>query len=164
MPRSRWAVIAAVATSSIVALLRFPEALDRVLLATLIVGGAIQAESDLRTRHVPRIVTYAMAAIVVAMGIIDGRIDSSLIVAIAAVAALFFAVHRWRRDAMGFGDVLLAPVLAMYVGWFDIGALPLWMICASLGAAVLAGVRRQRYVAFVPWMVASAIGTIIYVG
>jgi prepilin signal peptidase PulO-like enzyme (type II secretory pathway) len=133
-------------------------------MVALILGGAYQADSDARTRHVSRLVTYAMAGVVVVALLATRRLWSLVLVAAALVGGGFFLLHLRRKESLGFGDVLLAPVLALYVGWFHVVAVPAWLIGSSLGAAVTAAVRRHRYVAFVPWLTVSAVVTIVYVG
>jgi prepilin signal peptidase PulO-like enzyme (type II secretory pathway) len=164
MSRSRWAVVVGALVALVATWMRYPQSVDRVVLVALVLGGGMQAESDLRTRHVPRFVTYVMAAVIVSVSAVTDTVEVPAIIAAAAVAVGFFVVHRWRPHALGFGDVLLAPVVALYVGWFDVGAIPLWLLGASVIAAFGAVVRQRRYVAFVPSMVASALITILYFG
>lgn len=164
MPRSRWTVIVGALVALVATWMRYPQSLDRVVLAALILGGGMQAESDLRTLHVPRFVTYVMAAVIVSVIAVNNTVEVSAIIAAAAVAVGFFVVYRWRRHALGFGDVLLAPVVALYISWFDVAAIAPWLLGASVIAALGAVVRRRRSVAFVPAIVVSALITILYVG
>ena len=164
MPRSRWAVTVAASIALVLTWLQFADAADRLVVLVLILGGAYQADSDARTRHVSRTVTFAMATFVVLALLATSRLWSYVPVVAAVVFGGFFLIHLRRNKSLGFGDVLLAPVLSLYVGWFDVAAVPAWLIGASLAAAVTAVVRRHRHVAFVPWLTVSAVSTILYVG
>ena len=164
MSRSRWAVTVAASIALVLTWLRFTDIADRLVMVALIVGGAYQADSDARTRHVSRLVTYAMASVVVIALLATSRLWSLVLVVAALVGGGFFLLHLCRKESLGFGDVLLAPTLALYVGWFDVAAVPAWLIGSSLGAAVTAAVRRHRHVAFAPWLTVSAVVTIMYVG
>lgn len=127
----------------------------------IIVGGAVQVDSDLRTRCVARFPTYLMGLVGVVSALFAGRLLSSLMIAALAVGCTFWIIHRWRTDALGFGDVLLAPVIALYVGWFKVSNIPLWLLMASSGAALTALMSHRRLVAFVPWLVGIAVATIL---
>lgn len=81
--------------------------------------------------------------------------------------ALFFAVYFLivlvYPAGMGFGDVKLAGVLGMYLGWFGWGALAFgWFAAFLLGGAFAIGlllarrVTRKSGVPFGPWMIAGA--------
>jgi prepilin signal peptidase PulO-like enzyme (type II secretory pathway) len=164
MPRSRWAVTVAASVALVLTWLCFPDNADRLVMVALIVGGAYQADSDALTRHVSRLVTYAMASVVVVALLATSRLWSYVPAAAAFVFGGLLLVHLRRKESLGFGDVLLAPVLALYVGWFDVTAVPMWLIGACLTAAVTAVVRRNRHVAFVPWLTSSAVVTILCVG
>ena len=164
MPRSRWAVTVAASIALVLTWFRFADAADRLIMLVLTVGSAYQADSDARTRYVSRLVTYAMASVVVIALLASSRLWSLVPVAAALVGGAFLLIHLRRKESLGFGDVLLAPVLALYVGWFDVAVIPAWLIGASIGAAMTAAVRRQRHVAFVPWLTSSAVVTILCVG
>lgn len=164
MPRSRWAVFVAAVVSLALVSMRLTRTADQIVMLPLIVGGAYQSDGDLRTRHVSRFVTFVMGVVAVGAFVAGNRVSSFALVTALIVGAGFLVIHRRRRESLGFGDVLLAPVLALYVGWFDVGAVPLWLIGASVGAALAAAVQRNRNVAFAPWLVVSAVATILWVG
>ena len=164
MLRSRWAVTVAASIALVLTWFRFSDTADRLIMLVLTVGSAYQGDSDARTRHVSRLVTYAMASVVVIVLLATSRLWSVVPVSAAVVGSGFFLLHLYRKESLGFGDVLLAPVLALYVGWFDVTAVPMWLIGACLTAAVTAVVRRNRHVAFVPWLTSSAVVTILCVG
>jgi hypothetical protein len=132
MPRSRWAVTVAASIALVLTWLRFADATDRLIMLVLTVSSACQADSDARTRHVSRLVTYAMASVVVIALLATSRLWSVVPVSAAVVGSGFFLLHLYRKESLGFGDVLLAPVLALYVGWFDVAVIPAWLIGASI--------------------------------
>jgi prepilin signal peptidase PulO-like enzyme (type II secretory pathway) len=132
-------------------------AASRAVSAALIVGGGIQSWSDIETRTVRRVITCAMGVFVGAMYIHSGQLISIETTVAIAVGLVFWAIHHVRQMALGFGDVLLSPVLTLCVAWFDVQTVPVWLFLASLGAVATAAIHRQNHVAFVPWLVGSAI-------
>jgi prepilin signal peptidase PulO-like enzyme (type II secretory pathway) len=164
MTRSRWAVVVAAVVCLALVSMRLTRTIDQIVMLPLLVGGTYQADADLRTRHISRLVTYVMGLSVVVAFVADNRVWSSASATALAVGIAFLVIHRSRNESLGLGDVLLAPVLALYIGWFSVTAVPLWLIGASLGAALVAAVQRNRHVAFAPWLVVSAVATILWVG
>lgn len=131
------------------------------LYGVLIIGGTLQTESDIRTRLIPRMTTFVMGAFAIAVLAARGNAFLPVVLIAGTVGLALWLTHRLAPHSLGFGDVLLAPVIAMYVGWYEPTAVPLWLGGAALGAGVGAIGTRQRRVAFVPWMVISAVATII---
>jgi leader peptidase (prepilin peptidase) / N-methyltransferase len=86
----------------------------------------------------------------------------------AILFAFYLALALARPDGMGFGDVKLAGVLGLYLGWLGWGAL----VVGAFGAFVLGGVYslvllatgrvgRTSGIPFGPWMLAgAAVGTL----
>ena len=115
---------------------------DRIVLPTLVVSAAIVVAGSLREGR-PAEITYA-----------------------AAGAALYFGVllvfHLISPGGMGFGDVKLATVMGLYLGWLALGVgtafvLVLWalgtgaVVATVVGAVMLGsragtGARRSRSV------------------
>ncbi|MFF1529288.1 prepilin peptidase [Cellulomonas sp. NPDC058312] len=98
----------------------------------------------------------------------DGSLDTGAavraVIGAAALAAFFFVLFAVNPRGMGFGDVKLAGVLGLYLGWFGWGALAV----GAFGAFVLGGVfgigllvtrraGRKSGIPFGPWMIAGAI-------
>lgn len=166
MPRQkslivRWATVVVVIGLLIYTETRNISETSRAVSAMLIVGGGFQSWSDIETHTVPRVVTVTMGVFVGAMYIYAGQLISIETTVAIAVGLVFWTIHHLRRMALGFGDVLLAPVLALYVAWFDVQTVPVWLFLASLGAVASVAVNRQNHVAFVPWLVGSAIGVVM---
>jgi hypothetical protein len=160
-PFRRKAVTLVAVALLVIGVFRFSNIETRVLYSILVTLGVLQSDFDLRWRSIPRAVTYTMgiAASVVwlAVGVSPARPFTVSLVVLGG----FWIVHRWKPSGLGLGDVLLAPVLCMYVCWFDLRLVPLWLMTASLGAAVSAIIRKQRHLAFVPWMVGGAIAIVL---
>lgn len=136
---------------------------DRVVFVMFIIGGVFQAECDIRTRSIPRMTTYLMGCAALLALVLRNTLSLGVVLVALSVGFGMWIVHRVAERSLGFGDVLLAPVITLYVGWFDVSVVPIWLGLAALGAAIMALFSRQRYVAFVPWMVASGVVVILTV-
>jgi len=120
--------------------------------------------------------SIAASAVVVAAGSLrEGR--PSEIANAAAGAAIYFAIllafHLVSPGGMGFGDVKLAALMGLYLGWLALGVgtafvLVLWAlgagaIVATIVGAVLLGVQgrsRRTPIPFGPYL---AFGTLLVV-
>ncbi|MFF1634502.1 prepilin peptidase [Leifsonia sp. NPDC058248] len=98
-------------------------------------------------------------------GLFTGRLDALLgaLVGLVALFVLYLVLALARPGGMGFGDVKLAGVLGLYLGYLGWGPL----VVGAFGAFVLGGlfgiallvVRRARRgsgIPFGPWMLAGA--------
>lgn len=157
LPTRHLPVVVVSAGLLVVGMIRMDTFDGRIMYGSLVIGGTIQANSDLLTRHMPRIVTYLMACVALVTFLAGGQIVSTSLVMSLLVGFLFWIVHVWSKSSLGFGDVLLAPTLALYVGWVDPLAIPLWLFIGSLGAALTALLLRKKYLPFGPWLVGSAV-------
>lgn len=86
----------------------------------------------------------------------------------AAFFAVYFAIVLVYPAGMGFGDVKLAGVLGMYLGWFGWGALAFgWFAAFLLGGVFAIGLvltrraTRKSGVPFGPWMILGALVGVI---
>ncbi|CAL8977562.1 Type 4 prepilin-like proteins leader peptide-processing enzyme [Cellulomonas sp. T2.31MG-18] len=77
--------------------------------------------------------------------------------------AVYFVIVMVYPAGMGFGDVKLAGVLGLYLGWFGWGALALgWFAAFLLGGVFAIGLLvtgragRKSGVPFGPWMIGGA--------
>ena len=123
---------------------------------------------DLDVRRLPdRIVlpSYGIAGILLAPAVLTGSGWSPVLRALAAAAALYgFYWLLWRiPQAMGMGDVKLAPLLGLYLGWLGwdsvaVGAFAGFLLGGVVGAVLLATRRagRRSHVPFGPAMLAGA--------
>ncbi len=109
---------------------------------------------DWHTRLLPRVVvvpaTAAAAVAVTVVGLATGE-RSALVGALLGMVGLrsfFWLLWAVRSAGMGFGDVRLAALVGLVLGWEGVGVLLLgvWVGFASFGVpgAALAVVRRDR--------------------
>jgi len=124
---------------------------------------------DLDTRRLPNAIvlpSYVVGAVLLAAaGLVDFRPDQLIGAAIggAAMFAFYFALAFAYPGGMGFGDVKLAGVLGLYLGWTGWGALVVGAFAAFLLGGVfsilivsLRGAGRKTAIPFGPWMIAGA--------
>ncbi len=151
---------------------------DPVLPAFLVVFAALLAISavDLERFIVPNRILYPALFMAAPLLVVAAALDddwSSLWGAVlGGVLAwvLLFAIHMASPKGMGFGDVRLAGLIGMLLGWLSIGHVLLGLFLAFLTAAVvgvglmLTGVRgRKDRVPFGPFLALGAI-TAVFVG
>ena len=105
------------------------------------------------------------AVLFLAASILGGSWDALIRAGIgmAGLAALYFILMFIRPDAMGFGDIKLAGVLGLFLGWSGWGSL----LIGAFAAFVLGGVygiililahraKGKSGIPFGPWMLAGA--------
>ena len=81
----------------------------------------------------------------------------------------FFVIHMVSPKGMGFGDVRLAGVIGVYLGWLGYGHLAVGLFLAFLSASVvgialmIARVRGRRDpVPFAPFMALGAVAAVLW--
>lgn len=143
-----------------------------ILMAVLVA----QTWIDLRTKRLPREITYTgivlgAIALAVAAVVIDEpeRIWMMALGAVIALATMWL-IYAVSRGGMGDGDVRLAPLLGMYLGWLNPGiVLPGlffgFIAGALVGVAMMAVDRagRRTAVPFGPFLAVGAV-VAIFVG
>jgi leader peptidase (prepilin peptidase)/N-methyltransferase len=128
---------------------------------------------DWHTRLLPRILvvpaTLVAIALVVAVGLATGQREEMLraLAAMVVVRTFFWLLWWFLPDVgMGFGDVRLAALVGLVLGWVGWGAtaIGIWlgMVVFGVPGLVLAIVRRDRTVLkkafpFGPFMVVGAL-------
>ena len=164
-PKETYAAIAAlpglrarsaVASAVVGALLGAATGLDWPLLwlVPLVPVGVALSVIDWRTRLLPRVVvlpaTLVAVVLVVAVGLATGEREALVraLVGMVAVRSFFWLLWFLRSAGMGFGDVRLAAIVGLVLGWVGWGALAIgvwvgFMVFAVPGLA-LAVVRRDR--------------------
>lgn len=138
-----------------------------ILMAVLVA----QTWIDLHTQRLPREITYTglilgAIALSVAAIVLDEpeRIWMAGLGALIALAAMWLIYH-FSKGGMGDGDVRLAPLLGLYLGWLNPGiVLPGlffgFIAGAVVGVAMMAGDRAGRRTA-VPFGPFLALGTVV---
>ena len=138
-----------------------------ILMAVLVA----QTWIDLHTRRLPREITYTgivlgTITLSIAALILDepGRIWMAGLGAVVALAVMWL-IHHFSNGGMGDGDVRLAPLLGLYLGWLNPGiVLPGlffgFVAGAIVGAVLMAGDRAGRRTAL-PFGPFLAVGTVV---
>lgn len=124
---------------------------------------------DIRTHRLPnRIVlpAYPVALVLFAVACLLGAEWSALLRAALGMTVLFafyFVLRLITPSGMGGGDVKLAGVIGLYLGWLGwpavaIGAFAAFLLGGGYGLALLVLRRASRRTAipFGPWMLAGA--------
>lgn len=163
----RWPSIAAATGSGGAAVAA--ELLELAAFLYLAAITVVLAIIDLETRTLPnRIVLPAYpvsAVLLVASALLAGQPGVLLVAAVgcAGAFALYLALALGVPGGMGLGDVKLAGVLGLYLGWLGWGPLLVGIFAAfvlgSLWGIALVVVRRARRsggIPFGPWMLAGA--------
>lgn len=148
-----------------------PAATVLVLVAFLWLAAASIALTaiDLDVQRLPNVIVlpgYAVGtALLGAAALVDGRYDQLLTAAIggAALFAMYLIMVLVYPGGMGLGDVKLAGVLGIFLGWLGWDALAVGgfapFVLGGLFALVLIVLRRagrKTKMPFGPWMLAGA--------
>jgi leader peptidase (prepilin peptidase)/N-methyltransferase len=132
---------------------------------------------DLRTQRLPREITYTAIvlgypALAVAALVLDEpeRIWMAAlgaVIALALIGGIYLAsnAHYGKGAGFGFGDVILSPLLGLYLGWLNPGIVPVGLFFGFLIGAIVAiplllvgRGDRQTALPFGPFL---ALGTIV---
>lgn len=139
--------------------------------------GVLSAVVDIRTHRLPDAITlpsYVVGTVLVGAGALFAeRGGARFAWALAGMAALYLAYLALRvltlliernGQAIGFGDVKLAGILGLYLGWFGPGALVAGVLSGHLlggtyGLTAVAARRaaRKTPIPFGPFMIAGAL-------
>lgn len=155
----------------VVMVLRFGPTWEAAAFCVLSAGLLALSWIDLRTRRLPREITYTVAAVgaplLVVAALVDGRPGRIVTMLAGAAIALAFMglVYVASRGGMGDGDVRLSPLLGGYLGWLGLGYVPVglflgFLFGAVVGvAAMVAGTAgRKTALPFGPFL---AVGTVV---
>jgi leader peptidase (prepilin peptidase)/N-methyltransferase len=125
---------------------------------------------DLDVRRLPNAIvlpSYAIgAALLLAAALTGGNWDAAArgLLAMALLFALYFAIAFAFRGGMGFGDVKLAGVLGLYLGWLGwssvlVGAFAGFLLGGLVGVVLLATRRagRRSALPYGPFMLTGAL-------
>lgn len=138
-----------------------------ILMAVLVA----QTWIDLRTQRLPREITYTGLALgALALAIASVAIDEPQRISMAALGATIALAAMWlirtaSKGGMGDGDVRLAPLLGLYLGWLNPGIVPVGLFFgfiagAAVGVTMMAIDRagRRTPIPFGPFL---ALGTVV---
>lgn len=130
---------------------------------------------DIDVRRLPNAITlpsYGVAGILLLLpAVIDGRWSDYLTALLGAVAlfAFYFLLAFVYPAGMGFGDVKLAGVIGLYLGWLGwgpllVGAFLGFLLGAVFGVVLMAIGRggRKTKIPFGPYMLAGALIAVIW--
>jgi leader peptidase (prepilin peptidase)/N-methyltransferase len=124
---------------------------------------------DLELKRLPNAIvlpSYPIAGLLLAIAAVaegePGRIVRAVICA-AALYVFYFVLMAVYPSGMGFGDVKLAGVLGLYLGWFGwdcavVGAFLAFLLGGLVGVALMAVGRagRKSQIPFGPYMIVGA--------
>jgi leader peptidase (prepilin peptidase)/N-methyltransferase len=166
-------VVGGVFIAPVVSASSIPEAiastLTLVALLYLVTISVALAIIDLEKHRLPNSIVmpaYLVGALLFAgASVIGGHYEALLRAGIGMVslALLYFVLAFVSKGGMGMGDVKLAGVLGLYLGWSGWGSL----IVGAFAAFILGGIfgivlivagraRRKSGIPFGPWMLAGA--------
>jgi prepilin signal peptidase PulO-like enzyme (type II secretory pathway) len=161
------------ATTAIFVLFAWEFGAEAVLPAFWILGAVLVAQTaiDLRTQRLPREITYTgivLGAPALAIAaVVDDEPERIWMAALGAAIALVLMalIYFASRGGMGDGDVRLAPLLGMYMGWINPGIVAPGLFFgfiagAIVGVAMMVGDSADRKTA-VPFGPFLALGTVV---
>ena len=150
--------------------------LDPALPAYLYLGaiGVALALIDLDVKRLPNVIvlpSYVVGIVLLAIAAAIGRDWSDLLRALLGMAALYglyFGLALVYPAGMGFGDVKLAGVLGLYLGWLGWGEVVIGGFLGFLFGGVVGGVLmavrragRKSQIPFGPFMLMGALVAIV---
>lgn len=175
------AVHALVLVLFVVAAVRFADDSVGTLVAFLVLFTALAALSVIDIEHyrLPDLIvvpTFVVSVPLVAIvSLLDDDPDAirHALVGAALYFGFLFVAHLISPRGMGFGDVKLAAVMGLYVGWLggdlrEALALVLWAMLigflsgTAFGLVLLAARRRSRPFPFGPFLALGAVVAVVF--
>ena len=141
----------------------------------LVIGSFLTAVIDLKTKRLPREVSYIVMALgaplLVIAALIEGesrRIYMALLGSVIALAVMG-VLYAMSRGGLGEGDVRLSPLLGMYLGWLNpglalVGLFYGFILGSVIGIMMMIMGRadRQTQLPFGPFLAAGSVMAIFY--
>jgi leader peptidase (prepilin peptidase)/N-methyltransferase len=141
----------------------------------LFLGLVTVSVVDIRVGLVPRKILYPAGALMVigltAASLLNGDVRSLLYALVGGIVAfvVFFGIWWFYPSGMGFGDVRLAGVIGVGLGWLGplhiyVGFLIAFVIGAIYGIVVMAlrGTGRKTRVPFGPALAVGAVAGVLF--
>ena len=126
---------------------------------------------DLRTRRLPREITYVTAALGVPLLVVAALVERSpqriwmMLLGAAISLAIMGLIYVASRGGMGEGDVRLSPLLGAYLGWLNPGLAPVGLFfgfaCGAVVGVVLLVAKRGDRKTAIPFGPFLALGTVL---
>ncbi len=168
-------IVVELANASIFVLFGLHFGAAAVLPAFCILGAALVALTwiDLREQRLPREITYvafvlgAIALAVAALVDDEPRRIWTMLFGATLALAIMGAIYLGSRGGLGEGDVRLAPLLGLYLGWLNPAIVPVglfygFVLGAVVGVAMMAAGKAGRRTAL-PFGPFLAAGTVVAV-
>jgi leader peptidase (prepilin peptidase)/N-methyltransferase len=143
---------------------------EAVAFSVLMAGLVALSWIDLHTKRLPREITYTVAVIgfpllcVAALVAHEPRRIFTALLGAGIALAVMALIYALSRGGMGDGDVRLAPLLGLYLGYLNPGLAPVglffgFLIGAFVGIAVMVAGHADRRTAlpFGPFMALGAV-------
>lgn len=138
-----------------------------IVYAVFVGGSGALAVIDARTKRLPNRIVFPLYVLGVAglsLASAIGHEWPRLVVAVVSAAVLYGIFWLfWFFGPMGFGDVKLAGVLGLFLGWVSLpvvfAGLLLGMLAASFTALALLALRRanrKTELAYGPFLIAGS--------
>jgi leader peptidase (prepilin peptidase)/N-methyltransferase len=138
-----------------------------IMMASLLALAVIDLEHMVLPKKIIYPTLAGMVVVLVAVAGIDHEWHRLLVAAICALSwfLLFFLLNLISPRILGFGDVRLAPILGLGLGWFGIRYVILGFFAANLVGAVigvtLIAMKKMKRDQPVPYGVFLAVGTMV---
>ena len=180
--RPRAAGTGAIAASAVLALgimvVRFGLSPALPAYGYLAVVGAVLAVTDARQRRLPDRLTlpsYPVALVLLGLAALllpgGGRPFLGALLGLGIALGLFLLQAVIYPDGLGWGDVKLAGILGLYLGWLGLPALVAglflgYLLAGAAGLALIAAGRasRKTQLPFGPFLLAGTLATIALSG
>ena len=148
----------------------FDRVAETIAFCTLSAGLVALSWIDLKTKRLPREVTYVTAALGLPVLVIAALVrDEPRRIATMAGGAAIALAFMWilyvaSRGGMGDGDVRLSPLLGAYLGWLGLPYVPIGLFLGFLlgsivgvGAMVVGRAGRRTALPFGPFLAAGTV-------
>lgn len=170
-------IILEVSTAALFALTgwQFGLTMRSVAYCALMAGLVALTWIDLRTKRLPREISYTTAAIGTPLLIVAAVVEDAprrigtMVIGAGLALAIMGLIYLVSRGGMGDGDVRLSPLLGLYLGWLNPGLVPVGIFYGFLAGAVVGIVLmvvgragRKTSIPFGPFLALGTIAAIFW--